>query len=75
MTGKKVKVLHSDNGGEYIEKDFTDSCTKEGIKREWKTSYNPDQNGVAKHKNRNIVGATKAMLYDQDFHRFLRGKA
>ena len=45
-TGKKIKVLHSDNGGEYIDKDFTNSCAKESIKREWTTPYNPPQNGV-----------------------------
>ena len=39
--GKKIKVLRSDNGGEYIDKDFTDFCVKEGIKREWKVAYNP----------------------------------
>jgi len=41
MTGKKIKVLHSDNGGEYMEKYITDFSTKEGIKREWTTPYNP----------------------------------
>ena len=67
MTGKKIKVLHSDNGGEYTDKDFTDLCEMEGIKREWTTPYNPQQNGVEEWKNRTIVEATKAMLYDQEF--------
>lgn len=40
MTGTKIKVLHSDNDGEYTYKDFTDFCAKEGIKREWTTPYN-----------------------------------
>jgi transposase InsO family protein len=74
-TGKKIKVLRSDNGGEYIDKDFTDFCAKEGIKREWTTPYNPQQNGVAERKNRTIVGAAKAMLYDQDLPRFLWAEA
>ena len=37
---KKIKVLHLDNGGEYVDKDFTDFCAKEGIRREWTTPYN-----------------------------------
>jgi len=41
LTSKKIKVLHSDNGGEYVDKDFTDFCAKEGIRREWTTPYNP----------------------------------
>eukprot|EP00253_Pinus_taeda_P031770 PITA_31770 len=45
--GKKIQVLRLDNGGEYIDKDFTYFCAKEGIKREWTAPYNPKQNGVA----------------------------
>jgi len=41
MSGKKIKVLHSNNGGEYMDKNFTDLCAKEGIKREWIAPYNP----------------------------------
>lgn len=74
-TGKKIKVLRSDNGGEYINKDFTDFCSKEGIKREWTSPYNPRQNGITEPKNITIVGAAKAMLYDQDLPRFLWAEA
>ena len=34
LTGKKIKVLRLDNGGEYVDKDFTDFCAKEGIRGE-----------------------------------------
>ena len=75
MTRKKIKVLRLDNGREYTDKDFTDFCAEEGIKREWTTPYNLEQNGVAEHKNRTIVGAAKAMLYDQDLPKFLWAEA
>ena len=42
MMGKKIKTLHSDNGGEYIDGDFTDFYAKEGIRREWIAPYNPE---------------------------------
>lgn len=71
VTGKKIKVLRSDNGGEYIDKDFTDFCANEGIRREWTTLYNPHQNGAAERKNKTIIGVAKVMLYDQDLPRFL----
>ena len=45
-TGKKIKVLCSNTGGEYIDKDLTDFYAKEGIRREWKTPYNQQQNGL-----------------------------
>ena len=33
-SGKQVKSLRSDNGGEYISNEFKDFCSKEGIRRE-----------------------------------------
>jgi transposase InsO family protein len=33
-SGKQVKALRSDNGGEYISNEFKDFCNKEGIQRE-----------------------------------------
>ena len=75
LTGKRIKTLRSDNGGEYIDKDFTRFCTREGIKREWTAPYNPEQNGIAKRKNRTIVEAARAMLYDQDMPKFLWAEA
>lgn len=75
LTGKKIEVLCSDNGGEYVDKDFTDLCAREGIRREWTTHYNLEHNGVAERKNRTIVDAARAMLYDQDMPKFLWEKA
>jgi transposase InsO family protein len=69
--GRKIKTLRSDNGGEYTSKAFKDFCAGARIKRELTVPYNPQQNGVAKRKNRAIIGATKAMLYDQDLPMFL----
>jgi transposase InsO family protein len=41
QTGKKIKVLRSNNGGEYSSNDFKDFYKEEGIKRELTISYNP----------------------------------
>jgi len=64
-SGKKVKVLRSDNGGEYTSKEFVDFCGREGIKRELNVPYNSQQNGVAERKNRTILGAARSMIHDQ----------
>ena len=56
---------------EYVDKDFTDFCAREGIRREWTTPYNTKQNRVAERKNRTIVEATRAMMYDQDMPKLL----
>jgi hypothetical protein len=63
LTERKIKVLRSDNGGEYTSRDFSDFCIEAGIKREYTVPYNPQQNGVAKRKNRTIIEATKAMIH------------
>jgi transposase InsO family protein len=57
-SGKQVKALRSDNGGEYISNEFKDFCNREGIRRELIAPHNPQQNGVAERKNRTIMGAT-----------------
>jgi IS30 family transposase len=64
-SGKQVKSLRSDNGGEYISNEFKDFYSREGIQREIIMPHNPQQNGVTERKNRMIVGATRAMLHDQ----------
>jgi transposase InsO family protein len=41
QTGKKIRVLRTDNGGEYTSKEFMEFCVGEGIRREWTVPYNP----------------------------------
>jgi hypothetical protein len=48
QTGKKIKFLRSNNGGEYTCKKSDNFGKKEGIKRELTILYNPQHNGVAK---------------------------
>ena len=71
QTSRKIKVLRSDNGGEYTKGEFVDFCASEGIRHEFTVPYTPQQNGVAERKNRAIVGAARAMLHDQGLTLFL----
>ena len=41
QTGKKIKVLRSDNGGEYTSNEFEDLCAQHGIHRQFTVPYNP----------------------------------
>jgi hypothetical protein len=67
LSERKIKIPRSDNGGKYTSKVFVNFCKDVGIKRELATPYNPQQNGVAKRKNRMIMEAVKTMIHDQDF--------
>ena len=40
-TGKHVKALRSNNGGDYISNEFNKFCSKEGIQREFIAPHNP----------------------------------
>ena len=71
LSDKRIKTLWSDNGREYTSKEFESFCKDAGIKRELTSPYNPQQNGVAKRKNRTIIKAVKTMIYDQDLPRHL----
>ena len=44
---KRIKVLWSDNGGEYTSGGFVEFSSEAGIKREFTVPYKPQQNGVA----------------------------
>ncbi|GJR90926.1 pol polyprotein [Tanacetum coccineum] len=48
--GRKIKVVRSDRGGEYVS-PFTKICAKHGNRHEFTTPYSPQQNGIAERKN------------------------
>ncbi|GJS87278.1 retrovirus-related pol polyprotein from transposon TNT 1-94 [Tanacetum coccineum] len=51
--GRKIKVVRSDRGGEYVS-PFADLCAKHGIRHEFTAPYSPQQNGIAERKNRTL---------------------
>ncbi|KAD5317375.1 hypothetical protein E3N88_17321 [Mikania micrantha] len=58
---KKIKVLRSDRGGEYVS-PFADICAQSGIIHECTAPYSPQQNGLAERKNRTLKEMMNAML-------------
>ena len=58
-----IKRLRSDNGGEYISKEFVNYCTEKGIARQFTNPYCPEQNGVSERLNRTIMEGARSMLY------------
>ncbi|PKA55182.1 Retrovirus-related Pol polyprotein from transposon TNT 1-94 [Apostasia shenzhenica] len=60
-TGKYIKVLRTDNGGEYTSKEFQDFCLKEGITRHFTIPNTPQQNGVAERMNRTLLERERCM--------------
>nr|GEV26198.1 hypothetical protein [Tanacetum cinerariifolium] len=60
----KVKIIRCDNGGEFRNKEMNDFCSQKGIKREFNNVRTPQQNGVAKRRNRTLIEAARTMLAD-----------
>jgi transposase InsO family protein len=42
---RKLRVLRTDNGGEFTAAEFTSYCADEGVQRHYSTPYSPQQNG------------------------------
>ena len=61
-TGRKLKVLWSDNSGEYTSGEFAKYLKSEGICHEMTVLKSLQQNGVAEHLNRTLVEMTRSML-------------
>lgn len=61
-TGKKLKVLQSDKGREFMSLEFRRYSDKLGIRRELTVPYTPQQNGVVERKNRTVVEMTRCLL-------------
>nr|GEW56899.1 putative retrotransposon RIRE1 poly protein [Tanacetum cinerariifolium] len=59
--GKKIKVVRSDMGGEYVS-PFVELCAKHGIRHELIAPYSPQQNGIDERKNRTLKEMVTAML-------------
>ena len=60
--GRKIKVLRSDNGGEYRSDPLKKACQESGIVRHWTVKKNPQQNGIAERVNRTLLEKVRCML-------------
>nr|GEV93909.1 hypothetical protein [Tanacetum cinerariifolium] len=60
----KVKIIRSENGTEFKNQDLNQFYRMKGIKMEFNVARTPQQNGIAKRKNRNLIEAARTMLAD-----------
>ena len=66
VTGKKIKVFRSDNGGEYNSREFNDFLVSKGIVKQRSIPRTPQQNGIAERMNRTIQESARSMLHDAE---------
>ena len=61
-SGKSIKALRADRGGEYLSEEFSCYLKKHGIRAEFTAAYSPQQNGVSERMNRTLVEAARSMI-------------
>ncbi|GJS94557.1 putative ribonuclease H-like domain-containing protein [Tanacetum coccineum] len=60
----RVKIIRSDNGTEFKNRDMLEFCGNKGIKQEYSNARTPQQNGVAERMNMTLIEAARTMLAD-----------
>ena len=62
-TGRKIKILRSDRGGEYVSSTLKQHFDRNGMQHQFSAPYTPQQNGVAERYNRTVMELVRAMLH------------
>lgn len=70
-----MKVLRTDNGGEFCNKNMQEYMKKIGIKHETTAPYTPQQNVRSQRDNRTIVESVRTMLLQKNLPHFLWAEA
>ena len=73
--GTRIKVLHSDRGGEYLASKFIDFLEKRGTRQKLTVHDTPQQNGVAERRNRTILEGIRAILNESSLPKNMWGEA
>nr|AAU90089.1 putative polyprotein [Oryza sativa Japonica Group] len=61
-SGRKLRALRTDRGGEFTSVEFTEFCADRGVSRQLTAPYSPQQNGVVERRNLTVVAAARSML-------------
>nr|GEY49410.1 putative ribonuclease H-like domain-containing protein [Tanacetum cinerariifolium] len=64
LVDKKVKLVRCDNRTEFKNSVMNDFFAMKGIRREFSVARTPQQNGVAKRRNKILIEAARTMLPD-----------
>ena len=71
----RIKVLHSDRGGEYLGKYFDEYLKTKGTMQKLTVHDTPQHNGVAERRNRTIVERIRALLHSSGLPKTFWGEA
>jgi transposase InsO family protein len=66
QTGRKIKAIRSDRGGEFSSRQFKDFCDEHGIRKEYTIARTPQQNEVVERQNRTVQQMARSMMKEND---------
>jgi transposase InsO family protein len=70
-TGRKLRMLRTDRGGEFTSVEFMEFCAEVGMQRQLTAPYSPQQNGVVERRNATVVATTRSLLKAKNLPRWL----
>ncbi|TYK22845.1 gag/pol protein [Cucumis melo var. makuwa] len=62
LLSKKIKILRSDQSGEYMDLRFQDYMIEHGIQFQLSAPGTPQQNGVSERRNRTLLDMVRSMI-------------
>lgn len=75
QTGNKIKVLRTDNGGEFCSREMENYLKQTGIIHQKTNPHTPQQNGVSERFNRTVVERARCLMFESDLDKSFWGEA
>lgn len=75
QSGRKMKILKTDGGGEYKSNEFSAFCDGKGLIHEVTSPYTPQHNGMAVRRNRTLVDMARCMIKGKQLSKSYWGEA
>ncbi|XP_019459987.1 PREDICTED: uncharacterized protein LOC109359748 [Lupinus angustifolius] len=75
QSGKNIKILRTDGGGEFTSRAFSDFCKDQGIVHEVTAPYTPQHNGIDERRSRTILNMVRRMLKTKNLPHSFWGEA
>ena len=75
QSGKRIKILRSDNGGEYVNAQLMEILQDTSIQHQLTVAGNPQQNGAAERLNRTLLDKVRSMIIGSGLSQKLWGEA
>lgn len=66
---RKIKILRSDNGGAFCNREFDIFLKRNGIVHQTSNPYTPEQNGLVEWMNHTIIEKARCLLFDGELEK------